>query len=296
MKNAWLMIVFTCALGACASREGVPTQSPGSTLLRSESAGVTRYVERIVGAGRSGARMPLLAEHGLGPGLVDAYAIQALVVQQHDRPFAGLKAGLTSPGSQARFGAKGPVAGVLLRPPLTARQIDPRNWAQLMIEVELGFRLARNVTQPLQSESDLADLIDCVAPVIELPDLGFADMQHLQVVDIVAANVSAREFIVGDTGCAVPFVQLGDVGVSLERDGQLVTSGKASDAMGGQATALRWLINRSLASGYPVREGQWLITGALGAMVPGVPGMYRARFGDHWELRFAVATPVDPAS
>ncbi|MBS02732.1 MAG: hypothetical protein CMQ24_08515 [Gammaproteobacteria bacterium] len=199
----------------------------------------------------------------------------------------GFRAGLTSSASQARFGADGPVAGVLLLEPLDTPELSSAGYATLMIELELAFRLSADVDTPVD-EVSVGEFIDCVSPALEFPDLGYVDMPNLTVADIVASNVAARRFWVGDT-CAV-FAGIDALPVSLRQEHVILTEGTAADALGGQARALAWLVNHTLAEGYPLRRGAWLITGALGAMVPGRPGTYLADFGALGTTRIDITT------
>ncbi len=234
------------------------------------------YERAVVAAGDAAAPAPMLASFGLDATLAGAYARQRGVVRRFGGAPVGFKAGLTSPGAQARFGAAGPVAGVLLNEPLAVPRVVTGDFATLMVELELAFRLRGEVSGPV-TESEVTQLIECVAPALEFPDLGYRDMANLTVADIVASNVAARMFWVGD-GCS-SLDGIDALQVRLSRDGATVTEGTAADAMGGQRRALAWLINHTLDAGYPLRKGAWLITGALGAMVPGEPGTYTADFG-----------------
>ena len=74
----------------------------------------------------------------------------------------------------------------------------------------------------------------------------------------------------------------------VDKNGQLILTGRGSDAMDDQWQALQWLINHSLQQGYRLEAGQLFITGALGKMLTAELGDYRASFGELGELRFTI--------
>jgi 2-keto-4-pentenoate hydratase len=58
--------------------------------------------------------------------------------------------------------------------------------------------------------------------------------------------------------------------------------------MGNQWEALYWLINHIIDQGYTIGEGQVLLTGALGEVLPCEPGSYEADFGNVGTVSFTV--------
>lgn len=121
-----------------------------------------------------------------------AYSIQKKVVQSMlgDRTPVGFKAGFTSSAAQSRFGADEPVAGVLLT---AAHQTPPvlqlSALRGLHLETEVAMRVGKRIDSRLTSTATLIAHIDGIAPAIELPNLDYADPQHLSALDIIATNV-----------------------------------------------------------------------------------------------------------
>ena len=138
--------------------------------------------------------------------------------------------------------------------------------------------MGRTCDRKIESLAQLKAAVREVMPAIELPDLGFADMKALKGVDIIAANVSSRKFILGEP-VPVNTADLNALGVVLYRGEETVNRGQGSDALGDQWQALLWLANTMIGQGYVLEPGQVLITGALGKMVPGTAGRYRAAYG-----------------
>ena len=132
----------------------------------------------------------------------------------------------------------------------------------------------------------LKSRIGAVLPAIELPDLNFGDLKGLKGVDLIAANVSATQFIVGEKKDKA--LDLDSVNVVLTHDGKAANQGRGADAMGSQWNAALWLVNTMVSKGWTIRPGNVLLTGALGNMIPGKPGQYMADFGELGIIEFEI--------
>ncbi len=232
--------------------------------------------------------------------LAQAYALQAEVVAEGVRrsPVAGFKAGLSDPAARRRFGAAEPVSGALLasgrlgnRSNITLDTDD-----QVMLELEIGYVLARPVTASLGEADDPLAYVAAIVPVVELPNLNFgpAGSAPPSVADIVGSNVSAQQYMVGDARQVPAAGVLEAITVRLARDDVQVAAGGATAALGSQVAALRWLINQRLARGDTLAPGQLLITGALTGMTPASPGRFRAFFGPRGSVDFRIFAPGSP--
>jgi len=213
------------------------------------------------------------------------YLFKRLVKDQ----IAGYKAGLTSENIQKTFGVKSPVFGVLFATGRRGKEsiIDSSRFITPMIETEVGFIIGKAVAQPINDFSELYEHISAVVPVIEIPDLGFEENKKPRVIDIIASNVSAGEFIVGESK-KINYTEVNNINVDLYMDGRKINSGKATDTMGDQWKALLWLVNTTLSNGWEIKPGQILITGVLGNMIPGKNGKYVADFGGIGNISFEV--------
>jgi 2-keto-4-pentenoate hydratase len=58
--------------------------------------------------------------------------------------------------------------------------------------------------------------------------------------------------------------------------------------MGSQWSAALWLVNTMVEQGWTIKRGNVLMTGALGNMIPGKPGRYRADFGALGMIEFEI--------
>jgi 2-keto-4-pentenoate hydratase len=241
-------------------------------------------IERDIGnAWRTNSSIPLahLIDETLT--IERAYAVQTRVVRRQLKNAApiGFKAGLTSEAARERFQAEGAIAGVLLRP--TASMPDHLSLSEfrgLYIETEVAMRIGNRIRKPLVSVTELKSHIDGVAAAIELPNLDYESPDQLNALDIIASNVAAAHFM---TGAFAPPEQRdpNQLTVTLDCNGERLSTGQARDAMGDQWQAALWLVNTMVAQGWELEPGQVLLTGALGKMVRAREGKCTAHF-DGW--------------
>ncbi len=74
----------------------------------------------------------------------------------------------------------------------------------------------------------------------------------------------------------------------MARNGETVNQGKARAVMGDPWKGLLWLVNAAVEKGWTIKPGQFLITGAMGKMIPGKPGKYEGDYGALGKLSFAI--------
>jgi len=225
-------------------------------------------------------------------GLPAAYRLQAAFLRERQRRgscLAGVKAGMTSTPVQQRFGLTEPVLGGLYDEGMVSSGavIEAGRHRGLLIETEIGFRLARPLTAAPADDDELKAAVAACLPVVELAEPGFA--AAFSGVDVVAANVIAWGCVLGEER-ALDSEDPDSVDVALSRDGEMLHRGLASEVLDGQWSALRWLIAAAVDRGLPLDAGSLLITGAIGPAQPGQPGAYRADYGAFGEVQFTLAS------
>jgi 2-keto-4-pentenoate hydratase len=239
------------------------------------------------------AQRPLPLAHRIDETLTiaTAYRVQRAYVEHRlgrAQP-AGFKGGLTSPAAQKRFGASGPVAGVLIvGPSHTPAVLHLSELRGLNIETEVGMRIGRAITHTLRDVDELRLHVDGIGPAVELPNLDYETPEQLTTPDIVASNVAAAYFLVGEF---VPAAQRDPNAASprLVCEGKEVNAGQAREALGDQWQAALWLVNTMVDQGWHIEPGQILMTGALGRMIPARPGHCRAEYGDWGHIEVDIA-------
>lgn len=231
-----------------------------------------RFVDEIVTSWREQRPLPNIDETLT---INTAYRIQTRSVRtrlQGASP-AGFKAGLTSAPAQARFKTDHAVAGVLFKEG-ERKSADTLRLSELRglhVEVELAMRIGTTIDKPLADVAALREHINGIAPAIELPNINYANIQAIDVVDLIATNVSAANYIVGEF-ISPEQRDPNSVAVRLTCNDQDMMSGTARDALGDQWQAALWLVNTLLEQGWKFEPGQILLTGALGRAIPAAAG------------------------
>ncbi|MCP5051217.1 MAG: 4-oxalocrotonate decarboxylase [bacterium] len=252
-----------------------------------------RLAKILLEAHRGGRAIPVLSIQSPLLDVPSAYRVQILYVHLRaaSDPVAGFKAGLTSTASMKRFGMQNPVAGVLLTSGKTVSHLpvqrDSPGISVMMIETEIGFLVGKPIRHRVQSIAALKNYIRHVAPVIELPDLGFTDITKIKGPDIIAANVGAAKFMVG-TPQDTHGLNLDTIEITLRHNGKIVNRGKGGGTLNGQWNAALWLVNTMVDHGWRIEPGHLLITGALGKMIPAKPGKYSADYASFGSIDFEI--------
>lgn len=211
-----------------------------------------------------------------------------------DVPISGFKAGLTSKAGQKKFNVSGPISGVLFASGKVDNggEVSLADYRKLMLETEIGFILGQDIDTPIADVKRLKAKVSAVLPVIEMPNLALADLKNITGQDIVASNAIANRYLLGEAIKMPVSFSLNQINTSLihsEKSTRMtVNNGAGSDALGDQWQALLWLVNERLSSGHHLRRGQFLITGALGKMIPAKMGKYDADFGPLGRITFTV--------
>ena len=257
----------------------------------SQNQPISDFAGFIIQAEATHQPIPILSLKYPGMDVNMAYRIQKAYIEKKltVEKLVGFKAGLTSKASQQRFSVTAPVAGVLFKSGILTGNVvvDSSVFHRLMLETEIGFIIGAALTQPVHDVATLRKYIKAVMPVIELPDLGYADMKHLTGADIIASNVAAKQFIVGQAHTTKD-IDLNAVTVTLSLNGQEINRGKGSEAYGDQWQAALWRVNTMITQGWTLKPGDILLTGALGAMFPGKSGKYVADYGGFGTVVFEV--------
>lgn len=250
--SASMSLIFI-ALGACSSPEH-------------------RVVDEIVTSWREQRALPNIDETLT---IDSAYRVQTRSVRErlHGASPAGFKAGLTSAPAQARFKTNDAVAGVLFKEGAlqSASTLSLHELRGLYIEVEIAMRIGTAIEKPLADVAALRAHIDGIGPAIELPNLDYTQPQTLDAIDVIATNVAAAKYIVGEFA---PPAQRdpNSTNVRLVCNDEEMFTGKGTDSLGDQWRAALFLVNKMIEQGWQLEPGQILLTGSLGRMLPGTTG------------------------
>ncbi|MCY1537010.1 2-hydroxyhexa-2,4-dienoate hydratase [compost metagenome] len=112
---------------------------------------------------------------------------------------------------------------------------------------------------------------ECVMPCFEIVDSRIRDWK-IRIQDTVADNASSGVFVLGDAAVDPRQLDLGTVGMTLEKNGEIVATGAGAAALGHPANAVAWLANTLGRLGIGLKRGEVILSGSLAAMVPVAAG------------------------
>jgi 2-oxopent-4-enoate/cis-2-oxohex-4-enoate hydratase len=143
-------------------------------------------------------------------------------------------------------------------------------------EGEIAFVLKEDLQGPGVTNADVLRATACVLPCFEIVDSRIRDWK-ISIQDTVADNASSGVFVLGDAAVDPRDIDLGTVGMTLEKNGEVVATGAGAAALGHPANAVAWLANTLGRLGIGLKKGEVILSGSLAAMVP-------VRAGDHLRI------------
>lgn len=237
----------------------------------------------------------------LGAADVDgAYAVQELLLERRlvaGERLAGRKIGLTSPNVQAQLGVDQPDFGPLLDTMVRAdgEQVHRTEYLQPRVEGEVAFVLGADLDDPRSTVVDVLRATKFLLPALEVVDSRIAAWD-IAITDTIADDASAGAVVLGTTPVSPRGLDLTDVALALEHDGELVSSGVGAACLGSPVRAVTWLARECARRGRPLRAGEVVLSGALGPMTPlDDAGCYRAELSGlgHVELLLTTDEATD---
>jgi 2-keto-4-pentenoate hydratase len=229
-----------------------------------------------LGAAATGAQQCEPVRDVLGDrDITAAYSVQRMLTEDslaRGRRIVGHKIGLTSPAVQRQLGVDQPDFGVLFDDMRVAdgATVAPATLLQPKVEAEIAFILAEDLDGDL-SPSRIRTAAGVAVPAIEIVDSRVRDWS-ISIVDTIADNGSSALFVLGSPEVSTADLDFCSCTMRLAEDDVTVSSGQSSDCLGSPLNALRWLAQTALHNGSPLRRGHIVLSGALGPMVPVLPG------------------------
>jgi 2-keto-4-pentenoate hydratase len=214
--------------------------------------------------------------------VADAYEVQRAFVhmmqtQTGSTARAGYKIGLTSKRMQDMCGIDSPVAGVVLshRVHRSGANISASAYGRLGLEFEIAVRLKRDlVPQSVPTLADVANVVDAVAPAIELIDDRRADYRTLDVLSLIADNSWNAGIVVGEFVPVWP--ELATIDGRAYVDGQALDRGTGGEVLGHPFHPVAWLAGHLAVQDGGLRAGDIVMTGSIiTTKFPDRPASYR---------------------
>jgi 2-keto-4-pentenoate hydratase len=217
-----------------------------------------------------------------GATIDDAYAAQEVNTERwlaDGRRLVGRKIGLTSTAVQHQLGVDRPDYGMLFADMAVdeGSDVPVGRLLQPRAEAEIAFVIGRDLPNPDTTVAEVLRAIEFAVAAIEIVDSRIAGWR-IGILDTVADNASSGMYVLGSTPVALGAFDPLMCGMVMERRGEPVSVGAGRACLGSPISATAWLARTMAAVGRPLREGDTVLSGALGPMVPVEPGdVFEAR-------------------
>ncbi|WP_316154795.1 2-oxo-3-hexenedioate decarboxylase [Cupriavidus sp. BIC8F] len=195
----------------------------------------------------------------------DAYAIQdAIRARKEARGtrIAGLKMGLTSFAKMRQMGVSDPVYGFLTDygACMDGAAIDTGTLIHPKVEAEIAFVLKAPLRGPGCHIGDVLAATDFVVPAVEVIDSRYENFRF-DLKSVIADNTSSARFVVGGTHRGAEGLDLRNLGVVLEKNGEVVATAAGAAVLGHPANSVAMLANMLGARGCELPAGTFIMTG-----------------------------------
>jgi 2-keto-4-pentenoate hydratase len=227
--------------------------------------------DRLFHAWDDGRLIASLREELRGREVGFGYAVQTLNASRWEaagRRIVGRKIAFTSTAARQSFGIAEPAAGVLfddmLLPSGSSLAISQLHHARA--EAEIALVLGATLSQRTPTYIDVLCAVDFALPAIEIVD-SRVEAWDIAACDFVADNAAACRVVIGDSPFDIRRHDLSELSMTMSIDGTRCANGSGSECMSNPLRALHWLAVEMARQGTPLRQGDLVMTGALGPVL-----------------------------
>jgi 2-oxo-3-hexenedioate decarboxylase len=197
----------------------------------------------------------------------DAYSIQGKLIERREKDGArkiGLKLGLTSKAKQEMMGVHEAIYGYLTHDML-ALEWEPLEFSDFIhpkAEPEIAFFIDEDLQGTNVTAEDVLRVTKFVAPAIEIIDSRYLNFKFT-LADVIADNCSSSKFLIGSKWMSPDDLDLGQLGMVMSKNGQVVQTGSSAAVLGHPATSVAWAVNKLGEIGKGIKKGDVILSGAV---------------------------------
>jgi len=238
--------------------------------------------ERLWNAQATGAPCRALTDTNPDLAIADAYAIQEFNLERRMNEgglqgrkarLVGRKIGITSEAVQSWLNCSEPDFGGLLDDMAVGdgERADISRLLQPRVEGEIAFILKKCLMGPGITAAHVVAATECILPAIEIIDSRIIDWKF-RLADTIADNASSGMFVLGTRPMLLNDADLRLMGMTLRKNGTVVSTGAGAACLGNPVNAVVWLANKLGEFGQQLGTGQVILSGALGPVSPVAAG------------------------
>jgi 2-oxopent-4-enoate/cis-2-oxohex-4-enoate hydratase len=237
---------------------------------------IRHWGDELYQAWATGHAVDPITDRESGITVDDAYHIQLDIVARRvaaGERIVGKKIGVTSEAVMNMLKVNQPDFGHLLSG-MTYNDGETVSLKNTLIprgEGEIAFVMKHDLTGPGLTNADVLRATECVMPCFELVDSRIRDWK-IKIQDTVADNGSSFAFVLGDAAVDPKKIDLTTVGMTLEKNGELIGTGAGAATLGNPVNAVTWLANTLGRFGITLKAGEVILSGSLSIMFPVAPG------------------------
>jgi 2-oxo-3-hexenedioate decarboxylase len=200
----------------------------------------------------------------------DGYDIQRLLIArrlERGENLVGMKMGLTSKAKMEQVGVHRPIYGHLTSGMRLndGDALDRSEHIHPRAEPEVCFVMQRDLEGPTTTEEAL-DAIAYVTAAIEVIDSRYRDFEFT-LEDVVADNSSSSKFVLGTRRVAADDLDLGNLGMVLNQNGEAVETGSTAAILEHPLRSLVHLANMLAERDEVIEAGSLVLSGGATAAI-----------------------------
>lgn len=197
--------------------------------------------------------------------LADAYRVQDELIRfrsERDEKYIGMKMGFTSQAKREQMGLHDPIYGILMdQMQVKGGVFHLKGTIHPKIEPEIAFFVRDELRGRVTADQALA-ACSGVCAAMEILDSRFLNFKYFSLPDVVADNCSSSHFVLSDTMHDPRKIDVGNLDMVMEINGQPAQSAKSSAISGHPVQSIVQLCEILDSRGLALPAGSIVLAGA----------------------------------